>query len=181
MSTVTDGLVTLDRFLALPDRPGKQEFDRGRVIVIPPPKYVHSLTAKKIYDHLARALQGKGLTVFSKAGFLLAPDMVRQPEVAVVEETRLKDAKADDYLQGAPLVAIEVASPANTAEELGLKIDQYLHGGSQSVWVAYPKRQAIVRFALAAGRIHAVEHRAGEPFSEESFSPPCEFDPAEFF
>jgi Uma2 family endonuclease len=74
---------------------------------------------------------------------LPVPDVVRQPDVAVVEEARLKDAKADDYLAGAPLVAIEVASPGNTAEELDLKIDQYLRGGSQAVWVAYPKRKAI--------------------------------------
>jgi Uma2 family endonuclease len=87
--------MTLDRFLALPDRDGKQEFDRGRIIELPPPKYVHSLTAKKIYDRLALVMRGKGLTVFSETGFLLAPDVVRQPDVAVVE-ARLRDAKADD-------------------------------------------------------------------------------------
>ena len=108
--------MTLGRFLALPDREGRQEFDRGRVIEAPPPKYVHSLTAKKIYDRLALVLQGKGLTVFSETGFLPAPDVVRQPDVAVVEEARLKDAKADEYLAGAPLLAVEDASPANTAE-----------------------------------------------------------------
>jgi hypothetical protein len=47
--------------------------------------------------------------------------------------------------------------------------------------VAYPKRKAIVRYAIVAGRIHAAEHRAGETFSEDIASPPCEFDPAEFF
>lgn len=34
MSTVAEGLATLDQFLALPDQQGKQEFDRGRVIVM---------------------------------------------------------------------------------------------------------------------------------------------------
>ena len=181
MSTVTEGLVTLDRFLAMPDRPGKHEFDRGRVIAMPPPKYVHTLTAKRIYDRLTLALKGKGLTVFSEAGFLLASDVVRQPDVAVVEEARLKDTEADDYLAGAPLVAIEVASPGNSVEELDPKIDQYLRGGSRAVWVAYPKRKAIVRFALSAGSIHAVEYRAGETLSEDIVSPPCDFDPVEFF
>ena len=181
MSTVAEGLVTLERFLRLPDSPGKQEFDHGRVILMPPPNYAHTLTAKKIYDRLSLALQGKGLTVFSEAGFLLAPDVVRQPDVAVVEDARLKTAKADEYLIGAPLVAIEVASPANTAEELDLKIDQYLRGGSRAVWVAFPKRKAVVRHALIAGRIHAAEYRAGEAFSEDSIPTPCEFDPADFF
>jgi len=181
MNTVTEGLVTLDRFLALPDRPGKQEFDRGRVIEMPPPKYVHSLTAKKIYDGLVLAVRGKGLAVFSETGFLLAADIVRQPDVTVVEEARLKDADADEYLAGAPLIAIEVASPANTAEELDVKIDQYLRGGSHAVWVAYPKRKAIVRFTLVGGRVHGAEYRAGERFQEDIVSPPCEFDPAQFF
>jgi Uma2 family endonuclease len=181
MSTVAERLVTLDQFLALPDRLGKQELDRGRLIVRPPPKYAHTLTAKRIYDRLASAVEGKGLTVFAEAGFLLAPDVVRQPDVAVVEEATLKEAKADEYLAGAPLVAIEVASPANTAEELDLKIDQYLRGGSMAVWVAYPKRKVIVRFALVGGRIHAVEYRAGETFPEDFGSSSCAFDPAEFF
>jgi Putative restriction endonuclease len=95
--------MTLDRFLALPDREGKQEFDRGRIIELPPPKYVHSLTAKKIYDRLALVMQGKGLTVFSETGFLLAPDVVRQPDVAVVEEARLKVAKAESRSRRRPI------------------------------------------------------------------------------
>ena len=181
MSTVAERLMTWDEFLELPERPGKQEYDRGRVIVRPPPKYLHSFTAKKIYDRLTSALQGKGLTVFSDAGFLIAPNVVRQPDVAVVEEARLAGVKADEYLAGAPLVAIEVASPGNTAEELDLKIDQYLRSGGRAVWVVYPKRKAIVRFALAGGRIHAAEYRSGETFSEDIVSPACEFDPAEFF
>jgi len=137
--------------------------------------------AKRICDRLVSALEGTGLTVFSEAGFLLAPNVVRQPDVAVVEDARLKDAEADDYPAGAPRLAVEVASPANTAEELDLKIDQYLRGGGQTVWVAYPKRKAIVRFALVAGRIHAAEHRAGEAFSGDILRPSSEFDPAEFF
>jgi len=96
-------------------------------------------------------LQGRGLTVFSETGFWLALDVVRQPDVAVVEEARLKDAKADDYLAGAPLLAIEVASPANTAEELDLKIDQYLRGRSQAVgWqIRSAKRLYGMRWAAA--------------------------------
>jgi Uma2 family endonuclease len=181
MSTVAEALLTWDQFLALPDQAGKQEFDRGRVIVMPPPKYIHTLTAKRIYDRLVTLLRDSGLIVFSEAGFLIAPGVVRQPDVAVVEEGRLQDAEGDQYLAGAPVIAIEVVSPGNTAEELDLKIDQYLRGGSQAVWVAYPKRQAIVRFALVAGRIRSEEFRSGETFSEDIVSPGSVFDPAEFF
>lgn len=181
MSTLTDALLTFDQFLALPDRPGRQEFDRGRVIAMPPPKYIPTITAKRIYDWLVSALQGTDLTVFSEAGFLLAPEVIRQPDVAVVEQAMLENVKSDEYLGGAPLVAIEVASPANSAEELDLKIDQYLRGASQAVWVAYPKRKAIVRYVMVAGRIHGAEHRPGDLLREESIPSSVEFDPAEFF
>jgi len=82
---------------------------------------------------------------------------------------------------GAPRIAIEVASPGNAAEELDLKIDQYLRNGSQAVWVGYPKRKAIVRLALTAGRVRAAEYRSGEILPEQIGTTPCEFDPAVFF
>lgn len=181
MSTVAEGLITLDQFLDLPDQAGKQEFDHGRVICMPPPKFAHTVTAKKIYDLLTSALEGSGYVVFSKAGFLIAPAVVRQPDVAVVDQAALNQVRQDEYPAGAPRIAIEVASPGNTAEELDLKIDQYLRNGSQAVWIAYPKRKAVVRFALLAGRVGAVEYRAGEILSEQIGSANCEFDPAMFF
>jgi hypothetical protein len=64
---------------------------------------------------------------------------------------------------------------------LDIKIDQYLRHGSQAVWVAYPKRRAIVRFALTGGTVHAAEYRSGEALLEEIGSARHEFDPAEFF
>ena len=63
------GLLTLTQFLALPDRPGKQEFDHGRLIGTPPPKFAHTLTAKNIYDRLTTALEGSGYASFQKLGF----------------------------------------------------------------------------------------------------------------
>lgn len=127
------GSVTLEQFLASPEQAGKQEFDRGRMVLTPPPKYIHTLTAKRIYDRLATLLRDSALAVFSEAGFLIAPGIVRQPDVAIVEAIRLPGAVADQYLAGPPLIAIEIASPRNTAEELDLKIDQYLRGGSRAV------------------------------------------------
>ncbi len=106
---------------------------------------------------------------------------MRQPDVAVVEQAKLAAVKPNEYPPGAPLIAIEVASPSNTAEELDIKIDQYLRHGSQAVWVVYPERQAIVRFALTGGSVHAVEYRSGEALAEAIGSGRHEFDPAEFF
>jgi Uma2 family endonuclease len=181
MSALADGLLTINEFLALPDTDGKQEFDRGRVIVTPPPKSVHTLALKRIYDRLMVVLAGTNYTAYPEPGFLIAPDIIRQPDVAVMEKGKMEQFKANDYPRGAPLIAIEVASPANSAEELDLQIDQYLRHGSQAVWVAYPRRQAVVRFALVNGRVQSIEYRSGEKLAEEIGTERIELDPAEFF
>jgi Uma2 family endonuclease len=41
-------------------------------------------------------------------------------------------------IEGAPDLAIEVVSPANSAQDMLTKVHQYLAAGSQAVWVFYP-------------------------------------------
>src|SRR5258708_5915845 len=45
----------------------------------------------------------------------------------------------DGYYEGAPALAIEVASDSNTAAQLDLKIEQYFSHGSDEVWIVYPQ------------------------------------------
>jgi len=46
--------------------------------------------------------------------------------------------------KGSPMLAIEIASRGNTAEELESKTAIYLEQGAAEVWVLYPKTQTIV-------------------------------------
>ena len=46
-----------------------------------------------------------------------------------------------DWLQGAPMIAIEIVSRGNTAEEIDRKTEAYLEEGAAEVWVVYPKRR----------------------------------------
>ena len=138
----TGTLVSLDEFARLPDEPGKQELSDGEVIIVPPAKLVHNNLCRRLYDALHASLAASGVgEVRFEAGFQLGPHTVRQPDVAVV--LGHPNASEAGWLQGAPDIAIEVLSPGNSAEDIELKISQYLAAGAKSVWIVSPKARQV--------------------------------------
>ncbi len=65
------------------------------------------------------------------------PDTVRSPDVSF-RLFPLEEAQRTGFVIGAPDIAVEVVSPANTAAEMERKVREYLAAGSQRVWVVYP-------------------------------------------
>jgi Uma2 family endonuclease len=135
-------LVSPKEFAQLPDEPGKQELSNGELVVVPPPKFIHQKLSRRLYDALHACLEATGAgEVWYEAGFQLGPATIRQPDVAVVLGHRR--APDDEWLQGAPDIAIEVLSPGNSAEDIELKISQYLASGAKSVWIVSPKAKQV--------------------------------------
>ena len=67
---------------------------------------------------------------------------VKDEHASVVRRERLS---IDDRIfRGAPELAIEVVSPDDTAKHLKSKVDTYLAGGSQSVWVVFPDARSVM-------------------------------------
>lgn len=129
----THTMLTLDDFLALPDAPGKQEFLDGEVIVLPPAKKNHMAISLEIVEALRSAVNRKRIWV--ETGFHLG-DRLLQPDAAVIWQDQQT---YKGWFQGAPMIAIEIASPGNSAEELERKVAAYLEGGAAEVWVLYPR------------------------------------------
>jgi Uma2 family endonuclease len=147
MATVT--LISLEEFERLPDEPGKQELSDGELIIVPPAKSIHNKLSRRLYDALHASLAAGGAgEVWFEAGFRLGPRTVRQPDVAVLLGHPV--AADDEWPRGAPDIAIEVLSPGNSAEDIELKISQYLAAGAKSVWIVSPKAKH-VRICRADG------------------------------
>ena len=51
-------------------------------------------------------------------------------------------ATTERILEGAPALAIEVASESNTAAQLDLKMELYFAHGAEEVWIVYPTNPA---------------------------------------
>jgi Uma2 family endonuclease len=130
---------TAEEFLNLPDTPGKQELLDGELISLPPAKYYHSEIARAFWKLLTTAAEESRVRFFEgyqlKRGWLIPDVSVNWPDQPVSE-----------WLQGAPMIAIEIVSRGNTAAEIDRKVGAYLEEGAAEVWVVYPATRSMIVF-----------------------------------
>jgi len=132
-------LLSEEEFLDLPDSPGKQELLDGELVALPPAKYSHNELTKRIYALLLTVLDQS--QVWSENGYRLSRGCWVQPDVSVTwPDQRIED----DWYQGAPMIAIEVASRGNTPDQLEKKRLLYLEAGAAEVWLIYPKTRSML-------------------------------------
>ena len=91
-------------------------------------------------------------------GYQLSGDSWVKPDVSVTQAGQ----RVDEYLQGAPAIAIEVVSPSNTAETLSDKTDLYFEYGALEVWRVYPKARKIEIHAAGGSRAVRGSESLGE-------------------
>ena len=132
MGTVT--LLTAEQYLSMPDEPGKHELLDGELISVPPADFSHSTDARLFEDLLRSVLPRVRVRLFEgyqlKRGWLIPDVSVTWPNQPVSR-----------WLQGAPMVAIEIVSRGNSAEEIDRKAEAYLEEGAAEVWVVFPQRR----------------------------------------
>jgi Uma2 family endonuclease len=139
-------LLSLEEFMVLPDDGNKHELSRGELVVMPPGKAEHALIINRINRMLSAYVYERGIgNVLSEAAYLLSREenTIRQPDVSFLISSRVKTTPPDDCCAGSPELAVDVVSPGNDADELELKINQYLIYGSKEVWVVYPRTRAV--------------------------------------
>jgi Uma2 family endonuclease len=78
-------------------------------------------------------------------GFRLFTDrlVVRAPDVAFVENSRLVDAADDGFMDGAPTLAVEVISPDDRDVDIDEKVREYLAAGTRRVWLVRPRTKTV--------------------------------------
>jgi Uma2 family endonuclease len=164
MSTTTR--LTFDEFTQLPEEEGAHyELDEGELLIEPSPTYFHNVVRGRLAQRLAEFVDAHQLGhVIEEMDFRLAPDTVRNPDIAFVTVDHLRAIDINrSPADGAPALAVEVISPSNLAEDTLKKVSQYLAGGSSVVWIVYPALQVIEIYRLNS--IHQV--KAPESLMEE--------------
>lgn len=156
---IQDRPYTTEDLSALPDDGRRYELDRGMLIVMPPPKREHGLVLLEISSLIRNHVRAHDLgQVVAEIGYQLSenPDTVRAPDVSFTSKAHLTPRTAD-YDRTAPDLAVEVASPGNSASDLNEKISQYFQAGVRQVWVLYPGTRTIyiytspVKVAILSG------------------------------
>jgi Uma2 family endonuclease len=123
----------------------RYELVRGVLITMPPSKPEHGevliLLAIFLGAHVMKNDLGR---VVGDSGFLLTtnPDTVRAPDIAFTQKARVRPTSGR-YDSIAPDLAVEIASPRNTAADIAEKIDEYFAFGVRLVWVVYAKTRKV--------------------------------------
>ena len=136
----------------LPENDGKRfELDEGMLIEMSPAGGKHGGIAGLLLGFVWNFVRqyGLGYVTAAETGFILfhdpnGKDIVRAPDVGFIQGDRLPDGLPDGYIPFAPDLAIEVVSPNDEADEVQLKISQYLKHGTRLVWIAYPKSETVM-------------------------------------
>lgn len=139
--------VSFEEFLKLPEEPGKHyELNEGELVMEPSPAYWHNRIRNRIARRLEDFVQEHSLGEISMGiDFRLDSEVVRNPDVAFVTMAQLRVFDIErSPIEGAPALAVEVISPSNSAEDMLLKVHQYLRAGCKAVWVVYPILKTIV-------------------------------------
>jgi len=104
----------------------------------------------RLYDFLKealRALHSSGRCrdlgeVLCETGYRIRRKNWLVPDVSITHSGQA----VHKYLEGAPALAIEVISEANTARTMHRKVREYLANGSREAWVFYPETKSVSVF-----------------------------------
>jgi len=140
----TRTLLTFEQFEKYPDDGHKHELLQGEHIILPPPKSYHSDVQHLLLRILQPYVDQHGLgDVRIEAGFRISEDTWVQPDVSFLRTSQLRSTRSGGYFEGAPALAIEVASESNTAAQLDLKMELYFTHGAEEVWIVYPQTRRV--------------------------------------
>jgi Uma2 family endonuclease len=139
-------LLTADEFYALPEPPGagKMELVRGEVVVMAPVGGIHGDLVVYLGFLVLPFVHEQGLgRIMTETGYRLArnPDVVRAPDLSFISGDR--QGLPTTYVDGPPILAVEVTSPDDRDGEVQTKVDEYLEAGTLRVWVVRPDRQTV--------------------------------------
>ena len=155
----TSAVMTFQQFEKLPDDDLRHELLQGQHMVSLPDTIRRSNIRHAIHDVLRPYVREHRLgEVLITAGFLLSNDSFLLPAASFIRTAHLQRTDPDGCLEGAPAVAVEVASESNTAAQLDRKMEQYFEHGSEEVWIIYPETRKIrIHFSNGSSRTAATE------------------------
>jgi Uma2 family endonuclease len=140
------------------------ELSEGELIEMSPASGKHGTLASKLDRRIGVFVETHqlGVVTASGTGYILSNnsngrDSVRAPDVGFLSAARVPEGGLPDegYISVPPDLAVEVVSPNDDAEDLHLKIQQYLKAGTRLVWVFYPKSKSVAVHTPAGA--HTVE------------------------
>jgi Uma2 family endonuclease len=194
MATALDSLdMGTNEFIAqLPER---YEVVDGDVVELPPMSDYSGQVANRLNRAVTRYLDANDIGESAVELLYRVPQVGdhtrnRRPDMAFVSYERWPRSRPISYTGNArdvvPDIAAEVVSPGDSADELLVKVREYLRGGVRLVWIVYPLAQEIhaylpgvreVRVYLVSDELDAGDILPGFRTRVSALFPPTEPPP----
>jgi Uma2 family endonuclease len=161
--------MTIEQYAALDEPAGvRHELSQGDLIVTPSANYFHNEIRDRFNARLRALLDEYPCgNVISEMDMRLSADTVRRPDIAFIRKGRLEGIDLEQVpLPIAPDLAIEIVSKNDRADDLILKVSQYLQAGVQAVWLFYPSTQLAYRYVPGKLDPEVRSAKAGDRFEE---------------
>ena len=96
------------------------------------------------------------------------PDTVRGADVAFISRERMPNGLPRGFLEVAPELVVEIASPSDRWEEMRQKVEEYFGIGVEQVWVVEPENHAVLVYISPTEmqKFGGGEHLVGEGILE---------------
>ena len=173
---------TDEEFMALPDDGNRYEVVNGELVTVGSAGAKHGYYVSLIHILLGAYVRSQklGFTFDSDTSFKMKSGNRRSPDCSFFSKERLRSLGGipKGYIEGAPDLAIEVLSEANTVGEIHDKIVEYFENGSRLVWVIHPEEKYVLVYRQPEP---AALKRPGDILEGEEVIPGFALDLSEFF
>ncbi|MCC6315135.1 MAG: Uma2 family endonuclease [Thermomicrobiales bacterium] len=143
-------LMTAEELYALPEDE-RGELVRGEMRLVAPVNIDHVIVVGRLIGRLEPFCRAHDLGIIGpEGGFKLArdPDVVLAPDVAYIRADRVPPrGQRTGFQEIVPDLAVEVASPGDSASEMTERVRIYLEAGVRLVWVIDPVSETATVYA----------------------------------
>lgn len=134
--------------LSLPSDGWQYELVKGILVRLPPSGKRATRLARRLSARLGDYVDEHGLgeVTGEQGGYRLAPGTDLAPDVGFIRADRLPPLDSPEYdtlADGAPDLAVEVASPNQWQPGMVTKAAAYLNAGTRLVWIIWPRWQRV--------------------------------------
>ena len=180
----TKTLLSVEEYAALREPEGvRYELSAGELIVTPSPSYFHNEIRDELNARLRAFVKSQKLGgVTSGTDMMLAGNTVRRSDLAFICAERLRGIDLHKIpMPLSPDLVIEIASENDRADDLILKVRQYLAAGTRAVWLLYPSTRLSYRYVPGNLEPEVGSADAGHTFEEPEMLPGFSIPLAEIF
>lgn len=159
MDLVLDRELDFEDLENTPDDGNRYEILDGAMVITPPPYLLHQRVVGRLTVSLDTPARMHGFEVIlGPFAWRIGPGQVPEPDAAVANA----DAITERFLEGAPVLVIEVLSPTGQRRDLVQKRLIYEEGGAAWYWIVDPAAPSLTVLRLNDGVYEQAAHVVGD-------------------